>query len=355
MSHALNKNCSLVSKDVSTWVKGILIFLIVLGHNMAFTCPLEKWGVMSYLYTFHIHIFFLLPFLYGAKKFSWKQTGIYFFRFYWPFCVFLIMIALVYGCANDFRNWSFNAVLHAFLLCNAEDLRMFSGVSMLWFLPAIMMTLILRDCYYSANNIFRCMLLFFSALANIYFVLVLVNANFQKLPYDNLPMGAFSAIRYLMLGVIIRKLMSFSHEKSFVWVILICLLIFGLGTYIYFTEVAMCMNKEVPLFHILQIMMPIPVLIVLCCLSDSFKQRSSLFMPIGHESMVIYLVSPFIGYAAYYGLRLVFFDNWLAGVLVQPIIIFLSLVIAKKLISGKIRNILLPRSFSDFKSTFTNI
>ena len=109
------------------------------------------------------------------------------------------------------------------------------------------------------------------------------------------------------------------------------------------------------MFHILQIMMPIPVLIVLCYLTDSFKKRCSIFIPIGHESMVIYLVSPFIGYAAYYGLSSFFSDNWLIGVFVQLIILFLSLVIAKKLIVGKIRNILLPRSFSDFKSTFINI
>lgn len=63
---------SLLTRDESVGVKGLLIFLVVLGHN---SLAMEYTGLYSLLYSFHVYCFYILPFLYGATAVeSWKPT-----------------------------------------------------------------------------------------------------------------------------------------------------------------------------------------------------------------------------------------------------------------------------------------
>lgn len=65
-------NTSLLKRDLSVGWKGILILLIVLGHNSILCKPSIEadhfyiWR--TWLYTFHVWAFFVLPFLYGCKE-----------------------------------------------------------------------------------------------------------------------------------------------------------------------------------------------------------------------------------------------------------------------------------------------
>ena len=54
-----------LNRDESVAIKGFLTFLIVLGHNAVFTKSLQ--GLFDYLYTFHVLIFFILPFFYRGE------------------------------------------------------------------------------------------------------------------------------------------------------------------------------------------------------------------------------------------------------------------------------------------------
>lgn len=56
----------ILSKDTTTAMKGLLILLIVIGHNHEIA-P-ENSFLMSWLYSFHVLIFFILPFFYIKEK-----------------------------------------------------------------------------------------------------------------------------------------------------------------------------------------------------------------------------------------------------------------------------------------------
>ena len=50
-----------IDRNQSETIKGILILLIVFGHNHVLCPNTEIGGMMDYLYLFHIAGFFILP------------------------------------------------------------------------------------------------------------------------------------------------------------------------------------------------------------------------------------------------------------------------------------------------------
>lgn len=50
-----------IDRDTSSVIKGVLIILIVMGHNKVL-CSTDNKGA-DYLYLFHVICFFILPFL----------------------------------------------------------------------------------------------------------------------------------------------------------------------------------------------------------------------------------------------------------------------------------------------------
>ena len=55
-----------IDRDTSSVIKGVLIILIVMGHNKVL-CSTDNKGA-DYLYLFHVICFFILPFFYDTKK-----------------------------------------------------------------------------------------------------------------------------------------------------------------------------------------------------------------------------------------------------------------------------------------------
>ena len=55
-----------IDRDTSSVIKGVLIILIVIGHNKVL-CSTDNKGA-DYLYLFHVICFFILPFFYDIKK-----------------------------------------------------------------------------------------------------------------------------------------------------------------------------------------------------------------------------------------------------------------------------------------------
>lgn len=114
----MNCNISYISRDHSIWIKGILTILIVLGHNMVFTIPLQKQGMMSFLYMFHIQGFFILPFLYGINDRSYtkerlKNTII---RFFWPYLLLVTLFVIGYNVVTFFSIFSSRIITTLYIL-----------------------------------------------------------------------------------------------------------------------------------------------------------------------------------------------------------------------------------------------
>ena len=328
-------------------IKGILIFLIVLGHNMVFTLSLEKWGVMSYLYTFHIQIFFLLPFLYGARPLGMARFRLYFVRFYWPYLLLAVLLAIGYGVCHGFSLWTWQNWGRLLFICDADSLRSMCGLSMLWFLPAMMSTLIMRDWYYAGSRLTKCLLLTSSAFINVLLL-------FPQCEYGCicvwLPFEVASACAFLLPGVIMRWVWGIVHPNSSLVCFSLSLVIYVSGSYLYFSGVAIHPDRETWLFRVLQSFMPFVCLVLLQKLVEFAKGGMKMVSLLGKESMKLYLISPFIGYMAFFVCQKLGLVNWWVGIIVQIVIVWVSYFIASKIIIGRLESFLLPRSPECIKS-----
>lgn len=138
----MNSNTSYINREHSIWVKGILSILIVLGHDMVFTIPLQEYGVMSFLYMFHIQVFFILPFLYGIDNHSYtkerlKNTII---RFFWPYLLLVTLFVVGYNIVTLFSHFSIRGLFRLYVFCDGITIRQMCGVQIFWFLPSMMCT-----------------------------------------------------------------------------------------------------------------------------------------------------------------------------------------------------------------------
>ena len=86
---------TLLSRDESSSIKGILMLLIVLGHDIPFVDWTDSWMVMVWLYLFHIHSFFLLPFLYPIKPLDFYRFWNHIIRYYIKFICFALPLLTI--------------------------------------------------------------------------------------------------------------------------------------------------------------------------------------------------------------------------------------------------------------------
>lgn len=70
---------SLISRDASTAIKGLLMLLIVFGHTAMLTTNFatgERTFFWYWLYSFHVYIFLILPFVYGYHRKGATDTSL---------------------------------------------------------------------------------------------------------------------------------------------------------------------------------------------------------------------------------------------------------------------------------------
>lgn len=349
----MNNSVSLISKDTSTCIKGILIFLIILGHNMCFTIPLEKWGAMTYLYSFHIQGFFILPFLYGSKLITKDSVIKNVIRLYWPYFILATILMIGYGVYTHFANFTGENIAKLYLCGSEEILRTMCGYAALWFLPAMLFTLILKDIFYQSNMVVKCVLILISALLNInsIFHFHIAFYSFMAEWFD----GLVIALRYLLLGITLRWIMTRITDVNSKKTIVISFILFAIGTAIYFTLVIPhAWKSNTPWFKFIAIWMPIVFMIMTCNILELFKDSilkiKGSALKLGELSLPIYLVSPFIGYATYFTLLHFNLVCWETGIIAQFIITTIAFLIAKYKIKGKIKQFLMPRNTTELKS-----
>lgn len=345
----LKRDCSYVGRDESLWIKGFLIFFIVLGHNMLFTLPLAKWGVMSYLYTFHIQGFFLLPFLYGSKPLSKTTIIKQAVRLYWPFVIIATTIMLVFNIYTHFSNFSFINLIKLYTCCGLESLRTMCGYAALWFLPVMFAVVILKDVYYYCNSAIKAIMIGLGLLTNIYML-----ANYL-IPLPSIPdylFVPFSALRFLFLGVCCRKIMQLISDINPIYVFIISLLLFATGTILYYFEVSTkIIFGENIWFVFLQLWMPIVFMTLISSALKIWKVTSkSLLSKIGANSLPIYIISPFMGYLLYFTMAKIGIAYWWIGLIAQFVIIALCYIASAYCINGQVRRFLFPRDIADIKS-----
>ena len=138
-----------ISREKSASMKGLLMCLIIMGHNHYFV---SAFSIQSYdwLYSFHVACFFILPFLYEAHSFSWFRFWTNMKRLFWPYTIMFIFLFLI-------RLLSKNAdldigLVDTWITGNIYALKTYTGFQYLWFLPAMVSMLTIKDMYVSASK-----------------------------------------------------------------------------------------------------------------------------------------------------------------------------------------------------------
>lgn len=141
---------SLLKRGESNAIKGVLILLVVLGHN---SLLMQATGLFPYIYSFHVYCFFILPYLYGqsTNEGHWRRLSLRFLRYlavYLAFCAGCLCISL----SRHRVIWDGWALLHAIITGSQGLLTEYIGFGMLWFLPAICAVLFWHAVYFRMSS-----------------------------------------------------------------------------------------------------------------------------------------------------------------------------------------------------------
>lgn len=290
--------------------------MVVLGHNHVLA-PSES-PLFSYLYSFHLMCFFILPWFYFRKCKSCDQSYIYSIlrRNYIPYSIFfLICLALFIMKERTFNiNWIQTA--KGYLIGSPLNLRLSIGFIFLWFLPAFASFSILKVICNTSTTL-KCVLLTAS------FCAILLPWDIQEWLKNNLPFGLFFAIKFLCLGWITMKCLNYVPFAQYIGGIAFVIL-----SVLYFIDVKNGLIIEF-----------LPIIAFLTILSLRRVSCNIVLRSIGKYSLCIYLVHMFIS---------TFLDKVLPPTIFYGIMAYCITLISSYLISlfiyhTKLHKIIFPR------------
>lgn len=355
---SLNK--SLISREASTGIKGLLIFLIILGHNNLFST--ESRIGMVYLYTFHIQAFFMLPFLYPHKELSFNRIRNYIARLYYPYIFLFIILSILnlfitkYGIIQQPPlyplSYIHNYTLEFFLTLingNGYNIDFFTGLQFLWFLPVMFSMNILKDYYYSCHSKYIQISLIILGL--IFFFVYFIfgfRAPFDKRVIfyikEYSPFAFTYALGALFMGIVGRNIIKIKSRYSNVMTILL----FISGTYICFSSQH---DGEVPINDEIRwgllLMMPF-IFFYLLYYNRKYIEKSKILQEIGKYSFPIFIIHPFLLKISSYLISKFFDTNWLNVLIIQLLVTILSYYIARFIYSiQSLKTIIFPNTWQE--------
>lgn len=154
---SLETNIS-ISREASNAIKGLLIILIVLGHN-SILCrswngceSVDSLFHWDWFYTFHVYCFFILPFFYNKNPYRKGNVRKNAIKLLYPYLwVTLLCLALsVFIMGTEFKGWRHFG--WAWISGSGFLLEEATGLSFPWFLPAMFTLLLFKDIYFSARE-----------------------------------------------------------------------------------------------------------------------------------------------------------------------------------------------------------
>ena len=151
-----NKKIATLSRDESAAMKGLLISLVVLGHNHFFGNVFPN--TWNWLYCFHVSSFFILPFFYPDQFFSWQRLKTNAKRLLWPYMYMFVFLFLMYFFLMKEGKIDLG-LLNTFITGNEFRLKHYIGFQYLWFLPAMFSMLTIKSLFTSNNKFVKRLLL----------------------------------------------------------------------------------------------------------------------------------------------------------------------------------------------------
>ncbi|WP_455621149.1 hypothetical protein [Parabacteroides sp.] len=349
----MNCNKSLLNREYSAWIKGLLTLFIILGHNMVFTIPLNEYGAMSFFYLFHIQGFFILPFLYGVdtKPYTLERIKDTVIRFYWPYGILVTCMMLGVGATSRFSNVIGEGLSGLYLFCDAASIKRMCGIQIFWFLPSMMMTVLLKELYYRTNSGVRISL--FTCSVAFILCVVYANSSFQARASMDwliryLPFGAGYAVQMLAMGVTLRALIGYIEKtQGYRSALALSASGFLVCSMLYMEYVARLIGHSDlnVVYAVLRNITPVLFMVMIVSALELLHPTmdNSMVLKLGQRSLYVYLISPFIGYIVYFVCDYLNGMYWWIGLLLWPMIAFTAYC-GSLLIKGKVERILFPRN-----------
>lgn len=348
---------SLIGRDESSAIKGLLMLLIIFGHTSMVTTDFatgERTYLWNWLYTFHVFVFFLLPFIYGYKCrgmynckpsracIDYKEVAIDFkhnfikllIPYVW-FCVIsgTLFISIGGGAFNP------NGMIYAFLFGEQSALGQYFGFNLLWFLPAMLALLTLRSIYYNSNKYVEISIVVISLLLWCFWFFWVFDI---KVAGTYVPFAISQGFYFIIFGLMARWLVEKRWPNKYKYVIPVVLLMIVVLTLIDWKPIIL---PSFRLYAVMRMLMPVLVFMVLYEFRNLLS-KSKLLKLIGTYSLQIYLIHVFIINA----LSVLFLHftkesvGW--GVVIYVLTIFVSILLAMVMVKVPIINkILFPKEW----------
>lgn len=262
-----------MDKCTSNTLKGILIILIVIGHNYLLAKNID--GLYEYLYSFHVMLFFILPWFYKRKTISVHNSVSRCVKLYMYYLVFFVIQIILYNLLIE-QNFSLKESIYAFFRGGHYALKAVTGYQYLWFLPSFCISMIFYDIYvYHNAYLSKIGQTLFNILAFIV-VLVFIIVPYQKC--NALIQGLYFASMSVVTVILYNHI--FRHLNKVVPILLF--VIMSILVYIEPTRAYI-----IPL-------MPFIAFIALWNVGEWLSKRSQIFATIGKLSLLIYLIHPLV-------------------------------------------------------------
>ena len=312
----IDNNYSLLTREESNAIKGILILLVVLGHNSVL---MKHTGMYEYIYSFHVYCFFILPFLYGytqsGETFA-KRFQSVLIRSRKNYIIYLILSLICLGISIFLGKVIFSPanVIYAITTGSQNLLIKYVGFGMLWFLPTICAILFWHQIYYTINTKYRYVFLLTTFV--LWILAALGITNYHEIGLY-VPFALAPGLYHVLTGVLSRKLITHQRSKSNI--------VFKIIISAFFILFFVYKRYSLPfsIYYLTWLLCPIAAMFILYHLRTILKRIKILIM-IGRYSFGIYLLHIFIYNGIY---RCVVNNSLLWGLILFVITVIISFVV----------------------------
>lgn len=325
---------TLISRPDSLALKGLLILLIVLGHNsILMDSYMGRPNALYYfLYHFHVYCFLILPFLYNIPDTSKTRFAKDFFHLYKPY-TFLFIILIIYNYLFT-HNLCLEGIFCAYVSGNEPILKKYLGASFPWFLPTMFSLLQLRN-YATRNRYIMWLLLVMSAIV---FIMSRIFNIFSL--YDfNIFLGFIVALAYYSMSMFARLLYTICLKKPIVSIVICGISVISSITFFVFASTP----KHILLAVNEWIIMPISIFIALITIIPLIQRSriAMLFRCLGEQSLPIYVIHLFVYYVILMIVeKIVININLIVGLVVYLLTILVTVSIIKAIKNFKIYKVI---------------
>ena len=296
---------SLISREASTAIKGLLILLVVYGHTAMLTRTYdtgERRISYYWLYSFHVFVFFILPIIYGLKsgvkqmsqrgnlidshsivnelKHNLVRIGV-------PYCWFFLFSVLVFVTVGG-GELSLEGILYAFFFGNEPLIDKYIGFNFMWFLPAMLALLTMKSVWYHSTPIIKKIII---AVAIVLWSLSILKVATINQIGMYIPFALSQGICFIIFGLIARRIIEMCIPNKYL-IPVVVVFIAALSVIIYYWR-TMKWHCFIDVYSTIRLIMPIFVFLLLYKIRD-FLAKSNLLGFVGKYSLQIYLVHVFI-------------------------------------------------------------